>query len=616
MADQTIDSSTGMDRDLTMQTIADDLIKKADGDYKGFRQAATQQWVDIYYNYIGKYKSNVIPKGEEWRTRIFIKATKVKCLAALSQFMQAKRANQQIIETEALDGNDDAAKRMKEKIQEQLEETKFPQKLDTAGIDKILYGNCWMQSPVIESKETGKWVPDSRFARLAAMLGRQIGSYKFDKKSDPVPGALNRNVFEMYPYQFSEGPQSGEGVFHRPVLTEYDLMDLADKPGFDKDVIAALVKLGEEDVYIDDGRNDKEAARGMMIGSRKGYDLCFYSGKFNVKPLREAGIERWKDVYGYKEIWAWVIKHSSGNKILKVVPAPTVRVKRPFYTSVYERVPYETLGVGIGENIMDSQELINGAVRLFVDAKKLALPQVAVNKSKFTPGQKLAFGLAKIWQFSSGDPKEAIYPFSLTDVSGGLLDLIELAERFADEITQQPKWSAGATDMSNVNKTAAGLGMLMNAQSQVSQLSIESFDDDIIQPVAQSFYDYNMQFDKDPLIKGNMLIKASGLSAVMQKDAMNQAMIQIMTFILNPMVMSSPYALRLLRLIAENARIPNVEKIMPNPDEIQAYMNMTRENALTQLGGVSAPGGPGGAPLGGGVPGVAGPGLDVGGGMP
>jgi hypothetical protein len=589
---------TDYNREQTLQAVADDIVKKADGDYKQFRQEATRKWVDIYYNFIGQYRSSVIPKGEEWRTRIFVKATKVKVLASLAQFLRAKRTNDQMIETEALDGNEDAARRMKDKITKQLEECKFPEKLDTAGLDKILYGNCWVQAPVLSERDTGQWQPDSMFARLSAMLGRQVGAWKFSKGSETMPAALNRNVFEMYPYQYSEGPQGGEGVIHRPVLTVYDLMDLADRPGFDKQVIAELVRSGPDSISIDDGSLDKDAARGMTAGLREGYDLCFFTGKFDVQPLRESGMERWKDVYGYREIWAWVVKHSKGNKVLKLVASPTPRVKRPFYTSVYERVPYETLGVGIGENIMDSQELINGAVRLFVDAKKLALPQLAINKSKFTPGQKLAFGLAKIWQFSGGDPKESIFPFSLTDVSDGLLTLVEFAERIADDITQQPKWTTGE-EAKFYNKTARGLGMLMNAQSQVSELSIENFDDDIIQPVGEAFYDYNMQFDPDQRIKANMRIKANGMSAVMQKDQLNQAIITILTFILNPAVMGSPYALRLLRMIAENAKIPNIDKIMPNPDEVQAYMDMSRQAALSQLANVSAPNGiPGmGAPV-------------------
>lgn len=601
IAESTMDLSA--DRDRIQQTaqfaetskdvshaLADYLVDKWRNEYLPFRNSVTDTWVQIYHNYIGVYKLGTFPKDEDWRTKIFMKGTKIKVLAAWSQMIQNFMNTTQLITCDALDGNDAAATTMQQEIGRQLELADIREKLKVAGLDDMLYGNCSLQAPVKETEQIVNWAPTRMSQMYAAMLGRDVMKWEPQLSQQDVLKIYNRNVFEMYPYPYSQGgAQTGDGIFHVSVISAHDLRDLRDKSGFDREKIDTLLQAGEDSIQ-DDATHRKQTARGYSDSDqRKGYQLIFFAGQHDAEPLRKLGLKGFERLYGYHEAMSWVIAHSTGNVLIKTAQNPLITIKRPFFSSQYERVPYESFGVGIGENMMDPQELMNGALRLFVDAKKLALPQIGINKQRFAPGQKLRFGLGKVWQVSTGNPKDFIYPFSLTDVSGGLLELIEIADKIADEMSGFPKWTTGG-DQRGYTKTASGLGMLMNAQSQLLRGAIENFDDDLLEPIGKSFYEYNMLYHPDPRIKGNMRISANGLSALMQKDQMTQQLMQMLSYIINPEVIQNPRAVKLLRMVGENVGIKNVDEILPTDDEMRAFADMNTTQAMAQVQGISQPG--------------------------
>jgi len=576
------------------QVVADNLVERWEEEYVPFRNSVTETWMEIYYNYIGVYKDGVLPKDEEWRTKIFMKATKIKVLAAWSQMIQNLMNTTQLVNCEALDGNHAAAAGMQGEINSQLEIANIKEKLKICGLDDILYGNCYLQAPVKESENTVTWTADKMSQVLSTVLRKpDLVKWKAEVTPRDVLQIYNRNVFEMYPHPYTQGgPQSGEGVYHAAIISKHDLRDLRDKQGFDKTKIDKLLSAGEDSIE-DDAQQRKHTARGYTDSTqqRKGYQLLFFSGQHDSEPLRSLGVNGFDKLYGYHEAMSWVIAHSSGNVLIKTAKSPLITIKRPFFSSQYERVPYESFGVGIGENMMDPQELINGALRLFIDAKKLALPQLGINKSRLAPGQKLRFGLAKVWQVTTGNPKDFIYPFSLTDVSDGLLNLIEIADKIADEMSGFPKWTTRG-NQEHYTKTASGLGMLMNAQSQLLRGAIENFDDDLLEPIGKAFYEYNMLYHPNSNIKGNMRISANGLSALMEKDKMNTNLMQMLSYIINPVVVQNPNAVKLLRMVGGNMGIRNVDSILPSDDQLKQFADMKKAEALRQMQGVSQPNAP------------------------
>jgi hypothetical protein len=599
----------GVAADL-QDAIARELVTMAEGEYRDFHRPFVEKCTNIYYAYMGVDRAEDSPK-EDWRSRVYPKYVKCKVLAAWSQMVQSLMNMNDPFNVEPNKGesNVDGAKAMKQEILEQQDRADFAEKQKISLMDLNMYGNCCFQAPMPVEREKKNWVVDAKATLLSVLAMKPTRVYKpvYQKSIDPV--MMNRNIMEMMPFPYAADIQGGEGVFHNPVLSKYELTELSQRPDFDQALIKEALRVGPTNVEKQDGLKEKLAARGFTSSKgRNGWDYLFYSGKFDVEKLVKAGFQDFSDMKGYLEILAHVVKSSDKPRLIKIAKNPMANKRRPFHWAIYERVPYEVRGVGIGENVLDLSDIGVGAVRMFIDAKKLALPMIAIDASQSHrfPGSTFEMRPFKTFLFN-GDPNKIIKEFQFQDVSDGMMSLIELAERLMDEISGMPKFTTGV-DSRMINKTASGLGMLINAQGQLMRGAYENYEDNIIEPIAEAFYDWNMEFNPNNSIKGDYRISANGLSAQMVKDTMNGQLFQLMSYIINPAVTSNPYALKLLRMVGDNIGIKDVDGAIPNPDKLRTMANNLRsDQPAPEAAMVSAP--PGVAPS----PGAAAPST---GGMP
>lgn len=601
--------------------IAVSLRDKADS-WSKKRKPYTDQWVKTYYRYIGRYRpeqlSQMAPnEGQDqnaysvpfseggwnrnnWRSTVFIKLPKVKVLGAYSQMIQSALQNKDKITVDPKSGQGEAGKiaanAMQDTINSQLETSLIDEVLKCGVLELCMYGSCFAQAPIINTAINRTWVRNP----VKSMMRRLIGmpdAWEPQIENKRQPYVYNRNLFEMFADPFATDIQSCEGIFHRPFIGEYELMDLSKKPGFDGKIIAEIIRSGEYKQSNQDGTKAKRTARGLS-GDKEGFDLIFWSGKLSASKLAKSGLKDFKDMQGWIEVLAWVVNSGKEGapRIVKIVPNPLA--KRPFYMATYERIPYELLGIGVGENVGEMCDVINGGVRLFLDTKKMALPQMVVNRSALPQGTTIVdYSVGKLWALD-GKPDDVFGSFAPPDVSEGIIPLIELMERFLDEISV-PAYTTGRATKA-ANKTAAGLSMLMNMYSVQMRAALENLNS-MLQQIGQAFYDWNMEHNPDPRIKGDFNIQAAGLSTLMQKEILNQQLMQFLTLTSNAQVLNNPVALKVLRMLGESMGIQNVDSILPNPEQVEQAQKAAQMEAAT-LAKVSAPGQPGAQPGGPQVP--------------
>ena len=545
--------------------------------------------LEIYSAYIGKFLDNEEPE-EGWKSKLYAKVMKPKILAAWSQSVQAMVSNKDMWEVAPREGETIDPSGMKARLKEAADAADLEEKLKSGMFDGFLYGTQSHQAPVVETRKTRVWKKDltNPMSLALAMVGKP--RYKPVFKQENMPSIIPRSFFEMFPWPYSQNVQAGEGVFHRPFITKYDLNDLAQQPGFDAEVIGEILKEPAGDSryeYV----NQRMQTRGWQGSRLKGYDLIFFAGKLGRDKLTSiSGFEQ--ENGRYIEGLFWVVNTPRGPKIIKAQPNPTVGKLRPFLIQHYEQMPGESHGMGIGENSIDIAKSIAGAIRLFADGKKLALPMIGVDSSKLAvKGGVVEFSPAKIWDFKGISPKDAIFPIELPDMTTGLMPFIEFLERLHDEITGLPKWTTGV-DSKMLNKTATGISMIMNASSQLVRGAIENMDDYILEPLGERWYDWFMEDpETDPGIKGDFIISASGLTNLMQREALNPQLLNLLTFVINPAVQSNPWALKLLRMVGENIGIKDVDSALPSPDKLMQQTNIAAGAAAGAVP-VSAPGAP------------------------
>jgi hypothetical protein len=114
------------------------------------------------------------------------------------------------------------------------------------------------------------------------------------------------------------------------------------------------------------------------------------------------------------------------------------------------------------------------------------------------------------------------------------MQLFDKARVLADESTGFPSFAHGQTGVSGVGRTASGISMLMSAANGSIRNVVKNVDDYLIGPMGRAFFAFNMQFDFDTGIKGDLEVKASGTESLMANEVRSQRLMQFMGVASNP----------------------------------------------------------------------------------
>ena len=80
----------------------------------------------------------------------------------------------------------------------------------------------------------------------------------------------------------------------------------------------------------------------------------------------------------------------------------------------------------------------------------------------------------------------------------------------------------------------------MGAASQNIKNVIKNVDDYLLRPLGEGMFRFNMQFDFDPEIKGDLEIKARGTESLMANEVRSQRLMQFLGVVQNPAL--APFA--------------------------------------------------------------------------
>lgn len=192
-----------------------------------------------------------------------------------------------------------------------------------------------------------------------------------------------------------------------------------------------------------------------------------------------------------------VVVIMAGGVVVKVDDSP-YGDKNPTHRCLYEAVEHEMWGVGVAENNIPHQRVTNAAFRLFMEGKGMALLGTSsVDRSKFLPTEDFKKFPGKVYQMKPGlTPEErqsARIEHVEPDITGGWIDVIRMSEQFSDDDTGITKYTQG-DDASNLNKTATGISMIMNASSLPLKEVIQNIDSMWIEPIVECYIDWNLKY--------------------------------------------------------------------------------------------------------------------------
>ena len=439
-----------------------------------------------------------------------------------------------------------AAKNMEKKIMDQLQESGASKQLRSTAFEMALFGTGVMKGPFATDKEYAHWDED----------GEYNPTYK------TVPSTSHVSVWNFYPDPDATNMDEAQYVIERHKMSRTQLRSLKRRPYFREQVIEEAIEHGESynKKYWEDDLSDYAPENYVDR-----FEVLEYWGMCDVLMLEENGVEIPADLAEFEELQAniWVCN----GKLLRLVLNPFKPAKIPYMAAPYELNPYSFFGVGIAENMDDTQTLMNGFMRMAVDNAVLSGNLVIeVDETNLVPGQDLSVYPGKVFRRQGGAPGQAIFGTKFPNVSNENLQLFDKARQLADESTGMPSFAHGQTGVTGVGRTASGISMLMNAAAGSIKTVIKNVDDYLLRPLAEGFFRFNMQFDFDPEIKGDLEVVARGTESLMANEVRSQRLMGFLQTASNPVL--APFAKfnYIIREIAKSMEL-DPEKVTNNMNE-------------------------------------------------
>ena len=599
-----------------------------------YRYEDEQRWVRAYRNYRGLYGPDV-QFTEAEKSRVFIKVTKTKTLAAYGQIVDvlfannkfplsvdptelpegvAKDVNFDPKEPQELMGDNDllspygfkgdgkelpkgataksledmlgpladnlsnienlkegvgktpsaitfspamvAAKNMEKKIHDQLEESNANKHLRNTAFEMALFGTGVMKGPFAFDKEYPNWDEE--------------GEYNPVFKT--VPQINHVSVWDFYPDPDANNIDEAQYVVQRHKMSRSELRALKNRPFFREEVIKEAIAEGENYVkkYWEDDLTDYNQETYVDR-----YEVIEYWGMMETDLLIDQEVDIPEDLQDYDElqvnIWC------CNNRIIRAVLNPFKPARIPYMASPYELNPYSFFGVGVAENMDDTQTLMNGFMRMAVDNAVLSGNLlIEVDETNLVPGQDLSVYPGKVFRRQGGAPGQAIFGTKFPNVSGENLQLFDKARQLADESTGLPSFAHGQTGVSGVGRTASGISMLMNAASGSIKTVIKNVDDYLLKPLGEGLFRFNMQFNFSPELRGDLEVKARGTESLMANEVRSQRLMQFLQVASNPAL--APFA-KFQYVIREIAKAMDLDpdKVTNNMDEAALQAELMKQ---------------------------------------
>ena len=477
-----------------------------------------------------------------------------------------------------------AAKAMEKQIIDQLQESNANKHLRSTAFEMALFGTGVMKGPFAMDKEYPNWGDDGEYSPIFKT----------------IPQVNHVSVWNFFPDPDSTNIDQAQYVIERHKMSRTELRALKRRPYFRQSVIEEAIADGENYIkkYWEDDLTDYNQENYIDR-----FEVFEYWGMIDTDMLIDQEVDIPNELKEFDELQAniWVCN----GKLLRVVLNPFKPAKIPYMAAPYELNPYSFFGVGIAENMDDTQTLMNGFMRMAVDNAVLSGNLIMeVDETNLVPGQDLSVYPGKVFRRQGGAPGQAIFGTKFPNVAGENMQLFDKARVLADESTGLPSFSHGQTGVSGVGRTASGISMLMNAASGGVKNVIKNVDDYLLRPLGEGLFRFNMQFNYDKNTKGDLEVKARGTESLMANEVRSQRLMQFLQVASNQSLAPFAKFQYVIREIAKSLDL-DPDKVTNNMDEAALQAEIMKKfqqppEAPTPPAGADAqdPTGAGGATIG------------------
>ena len=488
-----------------------------------------------------------------------------------------------------LDEAKDRADAMQNEIDDQLSESEY-NSIQRKAIEQMSkLGTGVIMGPVITDEWQTKWESTVDAA----------GKKQFVKKQIPNtarrPSAQWVDVWNFYPDMSSPNPKGWAHAFVQYLINSTELRKMGKRYNFMEEPLERVLAGTGFDCFTLPWMHELRALSDNANFVDERHRLLRYYGEIDRDDLEAVGIDPESlgvtdSVFGV--VWL------CDNIVLKVDINPLDSGDLPFSVCYCDKDEASPFGIGIPRLMRGEQESVNGAWRMKHDNAGLSVcPQTVMKMSAIVPSDgDYHMKPKKLW-FASDDTQrvaDVFSTFSIDSHQAELDNLLQLAIRFADDVTQLPLLMQG-DQAPHITQTAQGMSLLYNASTVVLRRSVKFYDDHMTVPTITRFFDWNMQFNPREDIKGDCRIIARGSSTLLEKEEQGKSLDIAMQFAATPTW--QPYT-DMKKLYKQALKSKRIQDIMLPDEKIDENLKAQAEQqaAAAQAAAPAAPGAPGPAP--------------------
>lgn len=406
-----------------------------------------------------------------------------------------------------------AAENLYPQVLQDLRDADFKAQFSDWLLHYVSYPLAVIKGPVLEYAEKKRW------NGYAMVYNREL-----------VRKVYNVSPFNIFPAPNAQDLQTCEYVFERQRFNSSELLDMAGTAGFDPDSIFYVLQ--EKTSYkipymVTGGDTPPDADDAPTIDAivdAGQFDVLVYYGKIRGQDLLDFGVQV-DEEYRMYEAEVWMLAKT----IIKAVINPDELGRRPLYAAAFYHNPGELWGKAVPETIEDVQIQITQAARALMRNTELSSGPLGEVDTKRIVGD--------------ADPTE-IYPGKITPVkhTGGadfnvpayrfyqvpslaqeLWGLIDKGNAMAYELIGIPRLAFGqAQGAATIGRTSGGVSMMLNQAGKAIKQPLLRAETHVIEKLIQRFVDYQLQFNPDPSVKGDVNVYASGVRGLQQKEENQQ----------------------------------------------------------------------------------------------
>jgi hypothetical protein len=525
------------------------------------RMEIEREWVEDYRQYLGRYSPEVLGAMPEGGSRVFVNITKAKTKNGTAQLIdmlfpsddknygisptpdpdlaEASQGKEPVVTPSGdslqfadnqdpvttgdiakmeMEQADECAKKMEVAIEDQLVECNYNASCRDAIEYAAILGTGVLCGPEVEMREKSTWVKDPETGQMRA-------AFTTDKR----PRVRHVPLWDFFPDLAAKTINECNEIFERAYMSKKTLKTLRRRQGILKDALNRL--LNETSPKSTQNFSEhvstlRELSGIISMVDDQRYEVWTYRGPIEKSVLIAAGLIKPEKAAEAESEYDGIVIFCGG-EVLKAAINPMETEDWPYSVFCWDKDPNCIFGTGIPRAARHSQAVINTAWRLMLDnATKAAGPQVVFDSriESMDGGKIVPWGR---WRKTDPNLKvsDAFGVFAFPSFQNEIANIYTLAKAQLDEETGLPAIQQG--EQGQVTPTVGGMSMLMNAANSERRHQVKNWDDDITVPMITRFYNWNMQYNKDEAIKGDLQVHARGTSALLMKEQQAQTLIAL-----------------------------------------------------------------------------------------